>query len=78
MSSPFTLTIDWLAFTLPSGSAGDTMQMLGGDWTKSETGFRGYLASWISAGAGRGVGKLGTRAPPSTVSKPSIAMDRRA
>jgi phage replication initiation protein len=63
MSSPFTLTIDWLAFTLPSGSARDTLQMLGGDWTKSDTGFRGYPASWISAGAGRGVGKLGTRAP---------------
>ena len=63
MSSPFTLTIDWLAFTLPSGSARDTMQMLGGDWTKSDSGFRGYPASWITAGAGRGVGKLGTRAP---------------
>ena len=63
MSSPFTLTIDWLAFTLPSGSAEDTMQMLGGDWTKSNTGFRGYPASWITAGASLGVGKLGTRAP---------------
>ena len=49
MSSPFTLTIDWLAFTLPSGSVQDTMQMLGGDWTKSHTGFRGYPASWITA-----------------------------
>ena len=63
MSSPFTLTIDWLAFTLPSGSARETMEMLGGDWTKSDTGFRGYPASWITAGAGRGVGKLGTGAP---------------
>ena len=63
MSSPFTLTIDWLAFTLPSGSAQDTMEMLDGDWTKSDTGFRGYPASWITAGASRGVGKLGTRAP---------------
>ena len=63
MSSPFTLTIDWLAFTLPSGSARDTMQILEGDWTKSDTGFRGYPASWITAGASRGVGKLGTRAP---------------
>ncbi|MCG3774544.1 MAG: hypothetical protein JW395_1367 [Nitrospira sp.] len=44
MSSPFTLTIDWLAFTLPSGSVKDTIEMLGGDWTKSETGFRGYPA----------------------------------
>ena len=56
MSSPFTLTIDWLAFTLPSGSAQDTMQILGGDWTKSETGFRGYPASWITTSASRGVG----------------------
>ncbi len=30
-SSPFTLTIDWLAFTLPSGSVNDTMEILGGD-----------------------------------------------
>ena len=42
MSFPFTLTIDWLAFTLPSGSVEDTMHILGGDWTKSEVGFRGY------------------------------------
>ena len=63
MSSPFTLTIDWLAFTLPSGSARDTMQIVGGDWSKSETGFRGYPVSWITTSASRGVGKLGTRAP---------------
>jgi DNA relaxase NicK len=62
MSTPFTLTIDWLAFTLPSGSVTDTMEMLGGDWTKSQTGFRGYPASWITASASRGVGKLGTGA----------------
>ena len=31
MSSPFTLTIDWLAFTLPSGSVKDTVEMLGSD-----------------------------------------------
>ena len=62
MSSPFTLTIDWLAFTLPSGSVQDTMQMIEGTWTKSEVGFRGYPDSWITAGVGRGVGKLGTGA----------------
>ena len=43
MSSPFTLTIDWLAFTLPSGSVEDTMGILGEDWTKSA----GRL-SWLS------------------------------
>ena len=62
MSAPFTLTIDWLAFTLPCGSAQDTMLVLGGDWTKSEGGFRGYPRSWITAGAARGIGKLGTGA----------------
>lgn len=62
MSSPFTLTIDWMAFTLPTGSVTDTMEMIGGDWTKSQTGFRGYPASWITASASRGVGKLGTGA----------------
>ena len=51
MSSPFTLTIDWLAFTLPSGSVKDTMEMLGGDWTKGDTGFRGYPVSWITTSA---------------------------
>ena len=62
MSSPFTLTIDWLAFTLPSGSARDTMEIVGGDWTKSDIGFRGYPVSWITTSASRGVGKLGTGA----------------
>lgn len=62
MSAPFTLTIDWLAFTLPVGSVQDTMHTLGGEWTKSEVGFRGYPVSWITASAHRGVGKLGTGA----------------
>ena len=62
MSSPFTLTIDWLAFTLPSGSVKDTMEMVGGDWTKREHGFRCYPASWITASAGRGIGILGSGA----------------
>ena len=63
MSSPFTLTIDWLAYTLPSGSVNDTMQMLGGDWTKGATGFRCYSVSWITTSASRGLGKLGAGAP---------------
>ena len=63
MSSPFTLTIDWLAFTLPEASVQETISVLGGDWTKGKTGFRGYPLSWISAQGPRGVGKLGTGAP---------------
>jgi phage replication initiation protein len=61
--SPFTLTIDWLAFTLPVRVPHDTMLLLGGDWTKSEHGFRGYPSSWMTAGANRGIGKLGIGAP---------------
>jgi DNA relaxase NicK len=62
MSAPFTLTIDWLAFTLPIGVPHDTMHILGGDWTKSEVGFRGYPRSWMTVGMGHGVGKIGTGA----------------
>jgi hypothetical protein len=38
LSAPFTLTIDWIVFTLPSGSVQDSMHVIGGDWTKSEVG----------------------------------------
>lgn len=61
--APFTLTVDWLAFTLPIGSVQDTIQVLEGEWTKTEGGFRRYPLSWITASTGRGVGKLGTGAP---------------
>ena len=65
MSSPFTLTIDWLSFTLPTGTVKDTMDVLEGEWTKSPTGFRGYPLSWMTVASDRGVGKLGTGAPRS-------------
>jgi len=60
--SPFTLTIDWLAFTLPDASTEDVFAVVGGEWTKTETGFRGYPLSWILADGGEGVGKMGTGA----------------
>jgi phage replication initiation protein len=63
MDSPFTLTIDWLAFTVLAATAEETMRILGGDWSKAKAGFRGYPLSWIRADGVRGVGKLGTRAP---------------
>ena len=62
MSSPFTLTIDWLSFTLPTGTVKDTMDVLEGEWTKSPSGFRGYPLSWMTVAS---VGKLGTGAPRS-------------
>lgn len=61
--SPFTLTIDWLAFTVPHASHQETIKVLGGDWTKTDGGFRGYPLSWIWADSSRGVGKLGTGSP---------------
>ncbi len=61
----FTLTIDWLAFTLPESSAQEVMRVLGGDWVRGKAGFRGYPVSWITSEGSRGVGKLGTGAPRS-------------
>ena len=63
MSSPFSLTIDWLSFTLPSGTVKETMEILEGEWIKSQSGFRGYPLSWMTVASDRGVGKLGTGAP---------------
>ena len=69
MSSPFTLTIDWLSFTLPSGTVKETMELLEGEWIKSQAGFRGYPLSWMTVASDRGVGKLGTGAPRAPRSK---------
>jgi phage replication initiation protein len=62
MSSPFSLTIDWLSFTLPSGTVKETMEILEGEWIKSQAGFRGYPLSWMTVATDRGVGKVGTGA----------------
>ena len=63
MDSSFTLTIDWLAFTVLASNPQETMKVLGGDWSKAKGGFRGYPLSWMRADGLRGVGKLGTNAP---------------
>ena len=60
MDSSFTLTIDWLAFTVLASNPQETMKVLGGDWSKAKGGFRGYPLSWMRADGLRGVGKLGT------------------
>jgi hypothetical protein len=39
MSSPFSLTIDWLSFTLPSGTVKETMGILEGDGSETRAGF---------------------------------------
>ncbi|MGB4996586.1 MAG: replication initiation factor domain-containing protein, partial [Nitrospira sp.] len=63
MDSGFTLTIDWLAFTVLASNPEETMRVLGGDWSKAKGGFRGYPLSWMRSDGLRGVGKLGTNAP---------------
>jgi phage replication initiation protein len=64
MDSAFTLSIDWLAFTVLASNPQETMKVLGGDWSRAKGGFRGYPLSWIrSDGRTAGVGKLGTNAP---------------
>jgi DNA relaxase NicK len=63
MNHVFTLTIDWLAFTVSDASAHEVIRVLGGDWTKGKAGFRGYPISWIVSDSSRGVGLLGTGAP---------------
>ncbi len=62
MSSAFTLTIDWLAFTVPESSPRETAQLLESDWSKDKGGFRGYPLSWIWSEGQRGIGRLGTGA----------------
>jgi len=63
MEGAFTLTVDWLAFTVPDASPEEVMQTVGRNWSVSETGFRGYPKCWISVDGSRGLGKLGTGAP---------------
>ena len=62
IGSPFTLMIDWLAFTVPDSQPQDAMEILGGDWSRAKAGFRGYPISWITVDGLRGVGKLGATA----------------
>ncbi|HRB15133.1 MAG TPA: replication initiation factor domain-containing protein [Nitrospira sp.] len=63
MESTFTLTVDWLAFTVLASNPQETMKVLGGDWSRAKGGFRGYPLSWIKSDGTQGVGKLGTNAP---------------
>jgi len=60
-NSVFTLTIDWIAFTLPSSAAHVVMQRIEGDWSRRKGGFRCYPDSWVLNHA-QGVGLLGTGA----------------
>jgi phage replication initiation protein len=50
MESGFTLSIDWLAFTVLASNPQETMKVLGGDWSKAKGGFRGYPLSWMRVG----------------------------
>lgn len=60
---PFTLTVDWLAFTIPHVYPFEAMEVLGGDWRQSKVGFRGYPESWTTDDGFRGIGKIGSGVP---------------
>lgn len=57
----FTLTVDYLAFTLPSTSVDGVINRIGGEWSKCSGGYRGYPKSWIW-NANSGIAHLGTGA----------------
>ena len=59
----FTLTMDYLAFTVPSTTLEEVTALLGGDWTKVEAGYLGYPLCWVTEGESRGTGKIGMGAP---------------
>ena len=71
MDSAFTLSIDWLAFTVLASNPQETMKVLGGDWSRAKGGFRGYPLSWIRSDGVHGVGKL-----PSLYGERADARDR--
>lgn len=60
---PFTLTIDWLAFTVPCSYVSDVIEVVGGDWNSIDVGFRGYPDCWMTSNGFRGVGKMGSGVP---------------
>ena len=72
MDSAFTLTIDWLSFTVLAGNPQKTMKVLGGAWSRAKGGFRGYPLSWIKGDGMHGVGKLDTNALPVQTKSMSI------
>ena len=55
MDSAFTLSIDWLAFTVLASRPQETMKVRGGEWSKAKGGFRGYPLSWIRSDEYRGL-----------------------
>ena len=63
MDSAFTLSIDWLTFTVLASSPQETMKVIGGELSRAKGGFRGYPLSWIKSDGLLGMGKLGTNAP---------------
>ena len=63
LQTGYTLTLDWLAFTVPSTTTDEIQEVIGNEWTTIEYGFRGYPKCWITSNGAEGVGKLGAGAP---------------
>lgn len=63
MDSAFTLSIDWLAFTVLASRPEETTTVLGGGWSEAEGGCPRLSAFLDQVGGLHGVGKLGTNSP---------------
>lgn len=59
----FSLTVDWLAFTVPTSTVEEIQELIGGEWMPAEKGFNGYPRAWLCLNAGRGSGRMGTGMP---------------
>ena len=59
----FLFSIDWLAFTVPSSTAEEVQQRVGGEWMPMEKGFNGYPRAWLCLSTGGGSGRIGTGMP---------------
>ena len=65
-SSGFLFSVDWLAFTVPSSTAAEAQEQVGGEWIEMEKGFNGYPRAWLCLSTGGGSGRIGTGMPHRT------------
>lgn len=56
----FTMSTDWLAFTVPRSDVEAMQELVGGEWMEAKKGFNGYPRAWLCVTAGGGSGRIGT------------------
>ena len=58
--SGFSLSVDWLRFTIPSMAVQTVMEQLGGDFIQASSGFLGYTIGYLQTAGNRGLIRIGT------------------